>query len=572
MNVFESYTQGINPIPKNHLAWPLYGNGVSSLGKNGKPVERPVPDFADDELLMRVDAVSMCFTDVKEISQGESHPRLTGRDLMKDPIVPGHELSMTVIGVGKNLSEKYRIGDRYTMQPDVWVDGKSIPFCFGMDGGYRQYARIGKEILDGDAGNYLIPVTKDIPYAAAAITEPWACVEASYRAEYRDQLRNQGAVWIVGCEKSREGYSPDTLFKSAAPASVVISNIPEDLKAKLMEICANANIAIVEKAFVKVFESEDMFDDVLSLDCSASQITQMSAKLCKGGVHAFYGGEDAGMIEIDLGRLHYDDVFFVGSQSLDLHEGYTQTPPRVELLSGGKMLIVGAGGPMGRMHLQRALEAKNGPSLIIASEVTNERFEALKDFYCPLAKTHNKELIVVNPKDKPDEYASVMQRVMDAGGFDDIEIMITIVPVISDVLSYAGKHCVVNLFAGLKRGITMQVNKQLIQGPKQVRFIGHSGSALEDQIAVVDKMLTGELKPELSVAAVGGMMQIADGIQAMIDWKYPGKVVIYPHVLDFPLTAMHEFKEKMPEVYTSLGDGETWTKKSEEIFLDTELG
>ena len=161
MNKYQSFEKADNPIPEKHLTWPLYGTGIEFLGKNGKPVEKQIPAYSEDELLMRVDAVSMCYTDVKEITQGENHPRLTGRNLKEDPIIPGHELSMTVVGVGKNLSKNYKVGDRFTMQPDVWVDGKSIPFCFGMDGGYRQYAKIGKEILEGDAGNYLIPITKD---------------------------------------------------------------------------------------------------------------------------------------------------------------------------------------------------------------------------------------------------------------------------------------------------------------------------------------------------------------------------------------------------------------------------
>lgn len=119
MSKYQSFEQANNPIPEKQFAWPLYGTGLAFLGKDGKPVKRAVPAYSDDELLMRVDAVSMCFTDVKEITQGQNHPRLTGRNLMENPIVPGHELSMTVVGVGKNLETKYTVGSRYTMQPDI---------------------------------------------------------------------------------------------------------------------------------------------------------------------------------------------------------------------------------------------------------------------------------------------------------------------------------------------------------------------------------------------------------------------------------------------------------------------
>jgi threonine dehydrogenase-like Zn-dependent dehydrogenase len=194
MTNLQQYKSGKETIPEEQLGWPLFGDGIDNLGKNGNPVVIPVGEFNDDQLLMRIDVVSLCYTDVKEITQGSKHPRLSNRDLNNDPIIPGHEVSMTVVGVGENLKDQCQIGQRLTIQPNVWVDGVSVPFCFGMDGRYRQYAVIGKEILNGDAGNYLIPVPESMSYAAAAITEPWACVEAAYRMAYRDHIKSGGTM------------------------------------------------------------------------------------------------------------------------------------------------------------------------------------------------------------------------------------------------------------------------------------------------------------------------------------------------------------------------------------------
>ena len=43
-----------------------------------------------------------------------------------------------------------------------------------------QYNLIGEEVLNGDEGCYLIPMAKETGYAQGALTEPWACVVASY--------------------------------------------------------------------------------------------------------------------------------------------------------------------------------------------------------------------------------------------------------------------------------------------------------------------------------------------------------------------------------------------------------
>ena len=92
----------------------------------------------------------------------------------------------------------------------------------------------------------------------------------------------------------------------------------------------------------------------------------------------------------------------------------------------------------------------------------------------------------------------------------------------------------VNLFAGLKRGTTTPINGWLVYGPAQVRLIGHSGSGLTDQIAIVERSAAGHLAPERCVSAIGGLRQVPDGLEAMLAATYPGKIVIFPAVPDFP--------------------------------------
>ncbi len=67
-NALQQYQNVENPIPESQYAWPLYGAGIEKLGLDGKPVKREIPEITADELLMRIDAVSLCYTDVKEIS------------------------------------------------------------------------------------------------------------------------------------------------------------------------------------------------------------------------------------------------------------------------------------------------------------------------------------------------------------------------------------------------------------------------------------------------------------------------------------------------------------------------
>ncbi|MBG0786706.1 MAG: alcohol dehydrogenase catalytic domain-containing protein [Anaerolineaceae bacterium] len=572
-NALQRYQNVENPLPENQYAWPLYGAGIEKLGLDGKPVKRVIPQITADELLMRIDAVSLCYTDVKEISLGDNHPRLKDRNLQENPIVPGHELSMTVIKVGDNLKDEYKVGQRYTMQPDVWVDGKSVPFSFGMDGAYRQFAVIDHRILKGDAGNYLIPVPSEMTYAAAAITEPWACVEAAYRMDYRSHLKAGGAMLIVGGDGTRSGFVLDTDWVAASkPAKIQICDLPGDLAESVEALCKKEGISFKAYSHTELKDMEESFDDLLLLDQGANELTTLAEKLAKNAVISF--NLNAGMVDqvsIDLGRLHYDNYQYVGTDTLNLREAYDRNPARVEFLEGGIAWILGGGGPMGRMHVQRAIESPVGPRKIIVTEVTDVRLESIRTFFGPLAEKYGKELVLLNPVEDDPGYRKEMEKILEEGGVDDVEVMVTIPAIIGGACQYVAKDGMINIFAGMKRGVSLAVDPMLIAGERQVRFIGHSGSGLDDQKAVVDRCLASQLDTNLSVAAIGGLMEIPDGIRAMKDSLYPGKIVIFPQFSDLPLVGLTELGNILPEVAKLLGENDTWNEAAEAAFFESQL-
>ncbi len=186
--------------------WPLYGAGLENLGRDGKPIEVPLPQYGPDELLVRHDACGLCFSDIKVITLGQQHPRIF-RDISQDPIVLGHEVTMTVVGVGQNLRDQYKVGDRFIIQADIFVKGVGYAYGYMIQGGLSRYGVIDQRILNGDDGNYLIPVQPTTGYAESALTEPWACVIAAYGLEYRTTLKQGGVTWIIGTADSKSDYT-----------------------------------------------------------------------------------------------------------------------------------------------------------------------------------------------------------------------------------------------------------------------------------------------------------------------------------------------------------------------------
>ena len=115
-------------VPSETLAWNVYGKGIEAVGRDGRPELVDVPSPSADQLLVRVDAVGLCFSDIKLIRLGGEHPKLYGRDLAHDPTRLGHETAITVIEVGEALADRFRPGQRLAIQPDIYVDGRSTAY------------------------------------------------------------------------------------------------------------------------------------------------------------------------------------------------------------------------------------------------------------------------------------------------------------------------------------------------------------------------------------------------------------------------------------------------------------
>ncbi len=565
----DEYRQGNTPTDKENRLWPLYGAGFDHLGKDGQTISVPTPAFGTDELLVRHDACGLCFSDIKVIRQGEEHPRIY-RNMKENPVVLGHEVSMTVVGVGENLKDQYKPGDRFILQADIFVDGVGYAYGYEIQGGLSQYNVIDQRILNGDHGNYLIPIRPETGYAEAALVEPWACVIAAYYLQYRQGLKDGGTAWFIGPETENilisSGFDQDS-----HPAVIKLTEMNGHFGEWLRQTADNLGIKVVE---VDGFEpvqgeasQEDQVDDIILLSPTVSLIKRISPYLKYHGVLVFYTEEPfAKKVHLDIGRVHYNRWLFLGGKDTDIAAIYRKAPIRSELRKGGRALFVGAGGPMGRMHVQHAIETTDHPSLIVCSDASQARLDDLDETFGEEAKAKGIEWVCVNPIDKT-AYQESMSR-FKAKGFDDVIMLVPIPAVIEDAFQWLADGGMMNVFAGVPRGTTVPLNLNDLVF-RNTRIIGHSASLIEDMLTMLQKVEDGELSTNRSVAAVGSLEAAKDGLSALVDATYPGKVVIYPNIRGLPLTNVADIGEILPEVGAKLQDGRTWTKAAELALLET---
>ncbi len=102
-----------------------------------------------------------------------------------------------------------------------------------------------------------------------------------------------------------------------------------------------------------------------------------------------------------------------------------------------------------------------------------------------------------------------------------------------------------------------------------VRFTGTSGSSIEDLQRMLFLTETHALATNRSVAAVAGLEGVLDGMRAVIEGRFPGKVVIFPNLSKpLPLTAVEELAQTLPTVFAKLDDAGNWTHEAEEELLE----
>ena len=371
------------------------------MGKDGAPELLPIPEPNADQMLVRIDSVGLCFSDVKIMRQGGSHPKLYNRDLTQEPTRLGHEVSLTVIEVGDNLKGRYHPGQRLAVQPDIYQDGKSTAYGYTIPGRTDPVPPDGR----GNARDrrWRLPAARQRHdgvrrglHAGALGLRDGGLYPASPTG-----TQTGGIMWIIG----RPGDEREYLFSSGldAPATIVMTDVPASVE-KLVERTSAKKVVRNDigpddyQALVDELTDGIGFDDIVMLDPrSAATVGAVAKHIARRGTLNLVG-ETAldGLVDTDVGRLHYDYTAYLGGRGPDIAASYGEARNRCDLRPQGTTVFVGAGGPMGLMHVQRAIQQPDGPRKIVATEVSDERLKSLEDRLAHLAESNGCELFTFN--------------------------------------------------------------------------------------------------------------------------------------------------------------------------------
>lgn len=273
----------------------------------------PIPEIDDDSALMRVEASSICGSDIRIYHYG--NPRV------KPPTILGHEASGTIVKVGKNVA-RVKEGDRVAIGADFpcgnckWCRNGMLNNCeinyavgYQIPGAFAEYMVLPKLLLQGPVT--LIP--EHLSFPEATLAEPLACAINGYElvnlslgksvviiglgpigCMMIDLARLMGASKVIGVQRSKIRME----IAKTYGADVYINPTAEDVVARCLEETDGEGPDVVITAAASVEIHEQAIDMVAH----------------RGYVNLFGGlPKDARPMSVYSNTIHYKECFVTGS-------------------------------------------------------------------------------------------------------------------------------------------------------------------------------------------------------------------------------------------------------------------
>ena len=297
-------------------------------------VEVAVPEPAAGEVLIRVDAVTLCGSDTR-IWNGEK------KHAMVWPTTIGHEAAGEVAALGAGVTG-FEIADAVSLEP--WFSCGECPHCadgdthicdnmtlFGyqVSGGLAEFAIIPEIAV---RSGQLVHNDSSIAPEIRALAEPLACV---YHGHVRSRITEGGSVLIMG--GGPIGLLHLDLALLAGATNVIVSEPSKRRRAFAQGRGAHHVVDPTSEdlgAIVRSSTGGKGVDSTIVCIGYAELVDQALTLTRKGGViNAFAGFGGTGRGELDLNALHYGQIDLVGNAGGTLDD-YLHA---VELIESGQI-------------------------------------------------------------------------------------------------------------------------------------------------------------------------------------------------------------------------------------------
>lgn len=532
-------------LPEKQYAVQLVGPDQLKLNP-AKAVTRPGPY----EILIKIEACGLCFSDLKLLKQFSGHARKSevigglSREVLSGiqsyvpgdkPVVPGHEVVCRIVAIGEKVKH-HKLGERCLVQTDF----RDLPtahsngaFGYNFEGGLQEYCIVDERVvIDSKGDRFLIPVSEDRSASAVALVEPWACVEDSYVNKERQTIKPGGKLLVVAAP-GHTAQGVEQLTSRHKSASVVNAD-----PAKIAEL------------------PNEGFDDIIYFGADKATIELLNDKLAvRGLMNIVLGGKRIGQkVNLGVGRVHYGMTRWIGTTGNDPAESYKVIPATTEIRPNDSIIVIGAGGPMGQMHIIRNICSEIPGITQVGTDMDDARINSLGAKAYPLAEANKTPLRLINTANEKIDQT-----------FSYWALMAPVPALVEQAIQGSTSGAIINIFAGIPATVKHELDLDTYIQRKLYMF-GTSGSVIEDMRIVLRKVEAGRLDTNTSLDAISGMAGAADGIKAVENRTLCGKIIVYPMLHNVGLIPLNELHKHYPTVAAKLTNGQ-WNREAEKELL-----
>ncbi|MCD8337119.1 MAG: zinc-binding dehydrogenase [Lachnospiraceae bacterium] len=209
---------------------------------------------------------------------------------------------------------------------------------------------------------------------------------------------------------------------------------------------------------------------------------------------------------------------------------------------GGKLAIMAGAGPMGLGALTYALHRDVRPSMIVVTDLNQERLDRAASLFPPAeAAKDGIDLRFVNTGNCENPVAE-LRSISGGTGFDDVLCYAPVASVVTQCSAILGRDGCLNFFAGpTDTQFSASMNFYDVHY-NSTHVMGTTGGNTDDMIESLRLTTEGRINPAVMVTHIGGLDAAAETTLNLP--KIPGgKKLIYTH-LTMPLTALTDLRAK----------------------------
>ncbi|MBP3381551.1 MAG: zinc-binding dehydrogenase [Clostridia bacterium] len=209
--------------------------------------------------------------------------------------------------------------------------------------------------------------------------------------------------------------------------------------------------------------------------------------------------------------------------------------PFTNIRKNGKVAILAGCGPMGLVAIDIALHGDVKPSLVVVTDLNQERLDRARQLFDPEAAAKDGiKLIFANTSD-----ADELLAITDGKGYDDVFVYAPVPAVVELGDAILGFDGCLNFFAGpLDKKFSANFNFYNVHY-QQHHVAGTSGSVPEDMHDIVRLIGEKRIDPAVMITHIGGIDAAIDTTLRLPEIE-GGKKLIYTHI-NLPLTAIDDF-------------------------------